>query len=120
MNRSDANPARSYFQKQPFPRLSGESRDYLCFLKEWKETVAPSHDEVFQLREIWRAVPDLKNIRTMQEIWATLDEEFGQMMENVSGLVQRLLAFKYPKEAKGENSMFMELWRLWNEVCADL
>ena len=56
----------------------------------------------------------------MHEVWATLDEEFGQMMENVSGLVRGLLAFKYSKEAKNESSKFMELWRKWNEVCADL
>ena len=64
--------------------------------------------------------PDLENLQTMQEVWSTLDEEFGQMMENVSGQVLRLLAFQYSKEAKGETSKFMELWRLWNEVCADL
>ena len=64
--------------------------------------------------------PNLENLRTMQEFLATLDEEFGQMMENVSGLVRRLLAFKHSKEAKGGTSRFMELWRLWNEVCADL
>ena len=69
-DRSGTNLARSYFQKQPFLRFSGESPDYLCFHKEWRETVAPSHDEVFQLREIRRAVPpkiqpDLKNLRTM-------------------------------------------------------
>ena len=124
-DRGDTNPARSYFQKQPFPRFSGESRDYLCFRKEWRETVSPSHDKVFQLQEIRRVVPakiqpDLKNLRMMQDVWATLDEEFGQMMENVSGLVRRLLAFKYPKEAKGETSKFLELWQMWNEVCADL
>ena len=123
--RGDANAVRIYFQKQPFPRFSGESLDYLSFCKEWRETIAPSHEEFFQLWEIPRAVPakiqpDLKNLRMMQEVWATLDEEFGQMMENVSGLVRRLLAFKYSNEAKGETSKFMELWRMWNEVCSDL
>ena len=29
--RSESNIARNYFQKQPFPKFSGESRDYLCF-----------------------------------------------------------------------------------------
>ena len=97
----------------------------MSFPKEWRETIAPSHDEVFQLREVRRAVPpkiqpDLKNLRTMDEVWATLDEEFGQIMENVSGLVRGLVAFKYSKEAKDESSRFMELWRKWNEVYADL
>ena len=79
--RSDSSFARSYFQRQPFPKVSGESRDYLCFRKEWRETVTPSYDETFQLPEIKRAVPaklqpDLKNLRTMNDVWATLDEEF--------------------------------------------
>ena len=41
-------------------------------------------------------------------------------MDNVFGLVQRLLAFKKSKEAKSESNKFMELSRLWNEVFADL
>ena len=116
-NWGDTTSVRNYFQKQPFPKFRGESRDYLSFCKEWRETVAPSNDEVFQLREIRRAVPpkiqpDLKNLRTMHEFWATLDEEFGQMMENVSGLVRGLLAFKHSMEARRESSKFMELWRM--------
>ena len=112
----------SYFQRQPFPKFSRENRDYLCFRKEWRETVTPSHDETFQLWEIRRAVPaklqpDLKNLRTMNKVWATLDKEFGQLMDNVSGLVRRLMAFKYSKEAKDETNKFMELSRLSNEVC---
>ena len=64
----------------------------MSFRKEWKEKVAPSHDRVFQLREIMKAFPpkiqpNLKNLKTMDEVWEALDEEFGQMMENVSSLV---------------------------------
>ena len=100
-DRGNTTSARSYFQKRPFPKFSGESRNYLSFHKEWRETVAPPNDKVFQLQEIWTAVPpkiqpDLKNLRPMHEVWATLDEEFGQMMENVSGLVCQLLAFSTP------------------------
>ena len=91
--RQDSSFAMSYFQRQPFPKFSRENRDYLCFRKEWRETVTPSHDETFQLWEIRRAVPaklqpDLKNLRTMNKVWATLDEEFGQLMDNVSGLIR--------------------------------
>ena len=65
--------ARSYFQKQTFPRIRGEMTDYLSFRKEWQETVAPSHNQVFQLRQIRKAVPvkiqlDLKNLKTMDEV----------------------------------------------------
>ena len=56
----------------------------------------------------------------MNEVWATLNKEFRQLLDNVSGLVRRLLAFKQSKEAKSESLKFMELSRLWNEVCADL
>ena len=44
-----------------------------------------------------------------EEVWATLNEEFGQLLDNVSGLVRRLLAFKQSKEAKSESHEFMEL-----------
>ena len=123
--RSDISFARTYFQRQPFPKFTGESRDYLTFRKEWRESVTPSHDETFQLREVRRAVPsklqpDLKNLRSMNEVWAVLDEEYGQVLDNVSSLVRRLLAFKLSKDAKTESLKFMELSRLWKEICADL
>ena len=71
---------------------------------------------VFQLREIRRTVPpkiqpDLKNLNTLDEVWEALDEEFGQMIENVSSLVREMLAFKNSKKAKTKSSKFMELWR---------
>ena len=40
--RSESSFARKYFQRQPFLKFSGESRDYLAFRKEGKETVSPS------------------------------------------------------------------------------
>ena len=64
--------------------------------------------------------PELKNLRSMDEVWAVLEEEFGQVLDNVSGLVRRLRAFKVSKEAKTESLKFMELSRLWNEICAYL
>ena len=64
--------------------------------------------------------PDLKNLRTMDEVWAALDEEFGQIMENVSSLVRGLVAFKNSNKASNEFSRFMELCRQWSEVYTDL
>ena len=55
--RSDNSFARNYFQRQPFPKFSWESRDYLAFCKEWKETVSPSHEEQFQLRRSGELCP---------------------------------------------------------------
>ena len=91
--RSDSRFSRNYFQRQPFPKFSGESRDYFAFRNELKETVTPSHEEQFQLREIRRTMPskllpDLKNLRSMDEVWSVLDEEFGQILDNVSSLVR--------------------------------
>ena len=64
--------------------------------------------------------PDLKNLKSMEDVWAVLDEEFGQILDNVSSLVRRLVAFKVSKEAKTEADKFMELSRTWNKICADL
>ena len=67
-----------------------------------------------------KLLPDLKNLRSMDEVWTVLDEEFGQILDNVSSLVRRLLAFKVSKEAKTESQKFIELSRIWNEITADL
>ena len=56
----------------------------------------------------------------MDKVWTVLDEEFVQVLDNFSGLVRRLLTFKVSKEAKTESVKFMELSRIWNEICADL
>ena len=56
--------------------------------------------------------PDLKNLCFMDEVWSVLDEEFGQILDNVSRLVRRLLAFMVSKEAKTESDKLMELSRI--------
>ena len=73
-------------------------RDYLGFRKEWKGTVAPTHDKTFQLRQIrfslpMQIQPNIKNLKLMKEVWEVLDEELGLVLENVSRLVKSLIAF---------------------------
>ena len=82
-------------------------------------------DEMFQLREIRKAVlgyvqSDIKNLKRMEEVREVLDEEFGQVMENVSGLVNSITSIKLPKDAKTESQKFTELARMWGWAYANL
>ena len=120
-----SRPPINYFEKRPFPKFSGAKRDYPSFRKEWKQCVGPSFNEEFQLREMTRAVPglvepDLKNIDTLEEMWAFMDEEFGQSTEICSELTKELTGFKYSSAAKTEGDKFAELYRKWKQVRADL
>ena len=121
----DGERQQNYFEKRPFPKFSGEKREYPSFRKEWKQCIAPSFQSEFQLREIRRAIPkhvepDIKNLKTMDQVWTFLDDEFGQPMEISSELVDSLTNFKFSSGAKTEGQKFVELRRKWNEVYADL
>lgn len=89
-NRSQLNPC-ILFQKQSFPKFSKKQRIYIGLWKEWKEIVAPTQNE-YQFRQIRLAVPtqiqpNIKNLKNMKKVWEVLDEDFGQILKKVSGLV---------------------------------
>ena len=71
----------SFFERRPFPKFNGSKRNYPSFKREWRECISKSFKEEFQLREIKRCVPkeielDLKNLRSMKEVWDQLQEEY--------------------------------------------
>ena len=116
---------QSYFEKRPFPKFTGEKRNYPSFRKEWKECVGLNYAEEFQVREIRRAIPkwiepEVKNLKAMVDIWKYLDTEFGQEMEICSELIEALTNFKFSVAARSESEKFAELHAKWNEVYADL
>ena len=51
--------------------------------------------------------PDIKNLKNIREEWDVLDDDFCQVMENVSSLVKSLLVFRFPKNAKSESQKFI-------------
>ena len=74
--------AEGYFQRKLFPKLDGKRRNYAGFKREWNACVKPHFSEEFQLREIRQCVPkeidaDLKNLRSMAEVWKFLESEYG-------------------------------------------
>ena len=80
--RASSTGAVHYFQKQPFLKFDRQKRNYPSFRREWTDTVSSSYLVDFQIREIRRNVPkivepDLKNLKTMQEVWAFLDQVYG-------------------------------------------
>lgn len=99
--------------------------DYIDFRKDWKEAVTLSHDELFLLQEIQKAVhshaqPDIKNLNRMGEVWEVFDEESGQVMENLSGLVNCITSFLFPRDPKTGDQKFTEMTKMRGQVYTDL
>ena len=55
--------------------------------------------------------PDIKNQETMDEVWALLKREYGQVHELMSELVSELMQFVVSEEAKTKAQYFTELQR---------
>ena len=53
-------------------------------------------------------------------MWEFLNQEFGQLLELTSELVNSLTNFQFSKEAKTEDAKFAELYKIWSTVYADL
>ena len=63
---------------------------------------------------------DLKNLKTMDEVWTLLEREYGQVHKLTNELVSQLMQFTVLKEAKTEAQQFTELQRKWTQVVKDL
>ena len=77
----------------------------------------------FQLREIVKAVPketqpDIKNLKSISEVWDVLSREYGRPDELVTECTSSLVNFQFT--AKSDRSKFVELYKKWTEVIADL
>ena len=95
------------------------------FRREWTETDTGRYPPEFELWEIRRCTPnaiqpDIKNMRTVVEVWEFLEQEYGQLLELTSELVDSLTNFQFSKEAKTEEAKFTELYRSWTTVYGDL
>ena len=124
VRQGDRRVAEGYFQRKPFPKLDGKRRNFPGFRQERTTCIAPHFSEKFQLREICLCVPkeieaDLKNLRSMEEVWNFLVEEYGQPMDLCNDAVLSLTKFKFSGAAKTESQKFVELYRQWNEVYPD-
>ena len=113
------------YEKRPYPKCDGKRRNYPCFRREWSETVTNKVATEFELRLIRDSVPAqiqpaIKNLRLITEVWEVLDEEYGQVMELTAELIKYLTNFQFSKEAKTEDAKFAELYRVWQQVLADL
>ena len=59
-------------------------------------------------------------MRTVIEVWEFLEQDYGQLLELTSELVDSLTNFQFSKDAKTEEAKFTELYRSWTMVYADL
>ena len=74
------------YEKRPFPQFNGKKRNFPSFRREWTETVTGRYSSEFDLREIRRCTPraiqpDIKNLKTVNEVWEFLEQEYGQLLE---------------------------------------
>ena len=120
-----ATVAGTAFKKRDPPKFYGLRRNYPSFKKEWLMAVTGKLDPTTEVREIRYSVPtvdepDLKNLHSMEEIWAILDDKYGKVMELSLELIMGLQKFSYSKGAKGDSARFTELYREWTKVHNDL
>ena len=119
-----AAPATAFKKRDP-PKFDGQRRNFPSFKKEWLMSVTGKLDPTTEVREIRYSVPtvdepDLKNLHTMEEIWAILDDKYGKVMELSLELIMGLQKFSYSKGARGDSARFTELYREWTKVHNDL
>ena len=96
----------TYFERRKFPSFDGKKRNYPSFKKEWRTCIQPSFGVELQLREIVKAVPkeiqpDIKNLKTMNEVWDLLAEEYGQTEELVTESISSLTDFRFTAKTEG-------------------
>ena len=114
-----------YYERTPLPKFDGKKRNYPTFCRDWQSCVGTRFDATYQLREIRKRVPsevepDIKNLKTMSEVWRILDNEYGQPMEISSDAVRSLREFQFSNKSRTDHQKFTELFGRYNEVKADL
>merc|ERR1711989_290488 len=107
-------PTGPRFERLPLPTFkSGELRDYPTFKSDWVEAV----DGYFKPSKERRAIrdcvpedirPDIERMRTMEEIWEFLDDEYVKPHELSAERVAYLHTYHYSKTATTKAAKFKE------------
>jgi hypothetical protein len=118
-------PRNYMYERRPLPKFGGQRRDFPSFRREWRESVTGCFTPEYELRELKRCVPaavepDVKNLRSVDAVWAVLNSRYGRVMELAKELVGGLQKFTYSKQAKTDSARFAELHREWTKVYNDL
>ena len=113
------------YSRRPLPSFGGARRDYPSFRREWQSNVTGKFSAEYELREIKQNTPaevepDLKNLKSMKDVWEFLDRKYGRTMELASELINGLHNFKFSNNARSESARFAELDREWTKVYYDL
>ena len=114
------------YERRKLPKFEGARRDYPSFRREWQTNVGGGQFSAeYELREIKQNTPsevepDLKNLKTIVEVWEVLDRKYGRTMELASELISGLQNFKPSYKAKTESACFAEMDREWTKVYNDL
>ena len=113
------------YERRKLPSFGGARRDYPSFRREWQGNVTGKFSAEYELREIKQNTPsevepDLKNLKSMKDVWEFLDRKYGRTMELASELISGLHNFKFSSKARTESAKFAELDREWTKVYYDL
>ena len=113
------------YERRSLPSFAGARRDYPSFRREWQTNVSGKVSVEYELREIKQKTPaevepDLKNLKSLKDVWEFLDRKYGNTMELASELIHGLHNFQYSVKAKTESAKFAELDREWTKVYNDL
>ena len=114
------------FERQPLPAFkSGELRDYPTFRSDWLKAVSGYFELSEERCAIRDCVPDdvrpeIERMRTMEEIWEFLDDEYWKPRELSIERVAYLRAYQHSKTATTEATKFMELYHCWSTVYSNL
>ncbi len=108
-----------------FPRYSGKLADYPTWKEDWRQLIHSKVDAPIELIRLRDAVPkeaqvELKTMRTLEEAWRFLDEEFGQVDQLTAERISFLHAFQPSEGARTDHAKFRELHAVWREVFTDL
>ena len=119
-----AGGAQHYFKKRELPKFEGELRDFPAFRHDWQDSVAGKFDQGEEVRCIKERIPrevepDVKNLRTMAEIWKVLDNKYGNVMDLSRELISGLWNLTLPPD-ESEPARFQILHREWQKVYNDL
>ena len=112
-------------ERMKLPVFSGKLADYPSFKEDWGHLVSgnlDAHTEMVKIKEnVHKADKiELKNLRSMAEVWKYLDHEYGRDDKLAAERIAYLHAFQCSKSANTTVAKFKELHACWREVYTDL
>ena len=106
-------------------KFSGKMQEYPRWKHVWEVQMHQRmsiKDEMIMLAE---SVPkaaqrELERLKTLDQVWEFLDEEYGNKRKLAAQRVADLNQFRFPAHVKTETAKALELYEIWRDVYTDL